>query len=201
MHTQGLAAHEALYSLFNVRLNTQPMGSKPTNEQLKAAIPAICKVIAQIPCFYVFETFIASRFSSGDTEQALRAVMHNASMDSTLTSLRAFNEFFTARSRPDDVRSRDFPGIGMQPFLPTQDAIDINKFLSHITTPRAGISIKQWPLYEMMILGMQHGIDFLSTIEITFPPSTKEDIDELHGVLKVTKRLIKQLEKQNERES
>jgi hypothetical protein len=173
------------------------MPAKPTTEQLHAVTHAICKVIAQIPCFHLFEAYVAHRFSSTETEIALRAITYNAALDSTLMSLRSFNEFFTSDRRKDDIRASDFLGVSMQTFLAPDDATAINKYLAHITTPRADIVTKHWFIDDMVLLGLQHGIEFLSTIETTFPPSTEAALAELRGVRDVVRRLIPNIKKRN----
>ena len=72
------------------------MVKKPTTEQLQQSIHVICKVIGQIPCFHLYEYYVAHRFSTTESEIALRAVTHNAALDSALISLRCFNEFFNS---------------------------------------------------------------------------------------------------------
>jgi hypothetical protein len=72
---------------------------KPTTEQLQQSIHVICKVIGQIPCFHLYEKFVAGRFSTSETEVSLRAMTHNAALDSALISLRCFNEFLLLPAR------------------------------------------------------------------------------------------------------
>jgi hypothetical protein len=120
---------------------------------------------------------------------------HNAALDSTLMSLRCFNEFFGSERQKDDIRASDFPGITMQPFLAPDDAKAINKYLAHITAIRADIVTKHWFLDGMVLLGLQHGVDFLSTIETTFPPTSEATLAELGGVREVVRRLIPRIKR------
>ena len=167
----------------------------PTAEQLQAVTHAICKVIAQIPCFHIFEDYIAQRFSSTETEISLKAITHNAALDSTLMSLRAFNEFFTSDRRQDDILASDFPGVSMQTFLAPDDATAMSKYLAHISATRADIVTKHWFLDDMVVLGLQHGITFLSIIESTFPPATDLAQAELRGVRDAARLLISKITK------
>jgi len=166
------------------------MITKPTSEQLQQSIGVICKVIGQIPCFHVYEENVAQRFSATETETALSAMMHNAALDSTLISLRCFNEFFGSHRRDDDIRASDFPGVTMQPFLSRDDENAIHKYLAHITVTRSNTATKPWFVDHMVIFGLQHGVQFLSIIEDTFPPNTEAGRIELSCVREAARLLI-----------
>ncbi len=170
----------------------------PTREQLQQSIHIICKTIGQIPCFHLYEEFVANRFSTSEAEVSLRAMIHNAALDSAMISLRCFNEFFATTRRKDDIRASDFPGVTMQPFLPPPEATAIHKYLAHVTVSRGDIVTKPWFLDDMVLLGLQHGILFLSTIETTFPPPTDDGQAELRGVRVAAHRLIPRIAKRNE---
>src|SRR5712692_2505669 len=108
------------------------MASQPTTQQLRRAASVICKVIGQIPCFHVYEEYIARRFGTGDSERALLAMTHNAALDSALLNLRCFNEFFKPAGRRDDLRAHHF-GLSSQPFLTHDEEKAIHKHLAHLT--------------------------------------------------------------------
>jgi hypothetical protein len=169
---------------------------KPTAEQLHQSIGIICKVIGQIPAFHVYEQYVSSRFGDGETETALKATIHNAALDSTLIHLRCFNEFFRQRGRPDDIRACHFPKVTLQPFLALSDAQAIDKYLAHITTIRSDIVSKDWLIDEMVITGLQQGIEFLTLIETHFPNMSDATKSELDGVREVVRRLIPKIAKQ-----
>ena len=171
------------------------MPAKPANEQLQQSIHVICKIIGQIPCFHLYEEYVAHRFSTSESEISLRAMTHNAALDSTLMDLRCFNEFFTSERQQDDIRASDFPGVSMRTFLAPDDAKAINKYLAHITATRADIVSKHWFLDDMVLLGLQHGLKFLSTIETTFPPASEAARAELCGVRDIVRRLIRRIQK------
>lgn len=175
------------------------MPAKPTTEQLQQAIGVICKVIAQIPCFHLYEEKISQRFLTSETETALKAIMHNAALDSTLISLRSFNEFFSSHRQYDDVRASDFPGIAMKPFLSAHDNRAIHKYLAHITVTRSDIVTKSWLIDDMVVVGLQNGVQFLSMIENSFPPQTEAGRKELRGVRDVARLLIPRIAKLDER--
>ena len=169
------------------------MPTKPTREQLQQSIHVICKVIGQIPCFHLYEENVAKRFST--KEIALKAMTHNAALDSALIRLRCFNEFFSPNRKKDDIRAGDFPGVLMQPFLKPDDETAINKYLAHITVTSSNIVTKPWFLDEMVILGLQHGVTFLSTIEANFPPHVKVIRSELCGVRDAARQLIPKIKR------
>jgi hypothetical protein len=169
----------------------------PTTEQLQQSTQIICKVIGQISCFHICEEFVLHRFSTSTSEVSLSAITRNAALDSALISLRCFNEFFANTRQKDDIRANDFPGVKMQPFLPPDDVNAIHKYLAHITVIRADMVTKPWFLDEMVILGLNHGIKFLSTIETTFPPATDEGRAELREVREVAVRLVRRIAERN----
>jgi hypothetical protein len=171
------------------------MTMKPTTEQLQESIHAICKVIGQIPCFHLYEEHVARRFSTSEPEISLKAMTHNAALDSALISLRCFNEFFGADRKKDDIRASDFPGVTMQPFLSPAEATDIHKNLAHITITRSDVVTKPWFVNSMVLLGLQHGIAFLSVIETTFPPTTEAGRAELRGVRDAARFLVSKITK------
>ena len=86
----------------------------------------------------------------------------------------------------------------MQPFLPLGDKMAIHKYLAHITVIRSDIVTKPWFLDDMVILGLQHGVKFLSTIEASFPPHTEAVRAELCGVRDATRQLIPKITKRHE---
>lgn len=168
---------------------------KPTTEHLRKSIHVICKVIGQIPCFHLYEEHVAHRFSTSEAEISLRAMTQNAALDSTLISLRCFNEFFGANRQKDDIRASDFPGVTMQPFLPPDEAMAIHKYLAHITITRLDVVTKPWFINSMVLLGLQHGIAFLSAIEATFPPTSEAERTEVRGVRDAARLLISKITK------
>lgn len=158
------------------------MAAQPTTEQLQRTVRVICKVIGQIPCFQIYEDYIARRFGAGEAEISLMAMTHNAALDSALLNLRCFNEFFKPDGRKDDVRVTHFPGLLMQPFLDPDDEQAINKHLAHLTLPRADVAAAPWLLDKMALLGLQHGIQFLTFIESGFPMNSEAADAEVSGI-------------------
>lgn len=173
------------------------MTSPPTTEQLQRAVSVVCKVIGQIPCFHLYEQYIARHFASDEAERALMAMTHNAALDSALLNLRCFNEFFKPNGKPDDVRAYHFPGLSMQPFLSVDDEQAIHKHIAHLTINRSDLAAKLWMLDNMTILGLQHGIRFLSFIDTQFPMHSEAAYVELRGVREAASRLIQKIVKRH----
>lgn len=167
----------------------------PTIEQLQQSVGVICKVIGQIPAFHICEDFVSHRSAADVSETALKAIIHNAALDSSLISLRCFNEFFRPDGKSDDVRSYHFPGVSLQPFLAPTDETAIHKYLAHITVTRSDIVTKTWLIDAMVILGLQHGIAFLTLVESGFPLHSEEAASELRGVREAALRLIPRIAK------
>src|SRR5437667_74226 len=116
----------------------------PTPAQLHLAVSVLNKLIAQIPCFHIFEEYVAPLFPTSETGHALRDITHNAALDSTFLSLRCFNEFFKPNGRKDDIRAYHFPDLSLKPFLSDDDVTSIDKYLAHVTTTRLDIVTKRW---------------------------------------------------------
>jgi hypothetical protein len=171
------------------------MNAARTTEQLEQFVSIICKVIGQIPAFHIYEEYVAHRFATGETETSLRAMTHNAALDSTLISLRCFNDLFRPGGRPDDIRAYHFQGVSLQQFLSPTDAQSIDKYLAHITTIRSDIVTKQWWIDGMVILGLQHGVEFLTLVESSFPLHDDATRNELRSVREVVRRLIPMITK------
>lgn len=174
------------------------MPVNPTTEQLQEAVSVISKVIGQIPCFHIYDVYVAQRFGTTESEISLKAFIHNAVLDSTLISLRCFNEFLKPGSRSDDIRVHHFPGLSMAPFLTQDDEQAIHKYLAHITITRSDIVTKPWMLGDMVILGLQHGVRFLSDIETGFPLHSAAASAELRGVRDAASLLIPLIAKRHD---
>ncbi len=158
------------------------MSTPPTKEQLQRMVPVVCKLVGQIPCFHVFEEYVAQRFGKGEAEVSLQAYMHNAALDSALLSLRCFNEFFKPGGREDDVRAHHFPVPALSPFLPPDEERAIHKHLAHLTLTRMNLAETPWYVDQMVLRGLEHGIRFLSPVESGFPLGSESAAHELRGV-------------------
>lgn len=113
-------------------------------------------------------------------------------MDSTLLSLRCFNEFFKPNGWKDDIRAYHFLGLSMKPFLPDDDVSAIDKYLAHVTTTRLDMVSKTWMIDDLVVLGLTHGIELLSFIDSSFPTpdeATRKEVCDVHEV--ITRQLHK----------
>lgn len=169
--------------------------SKYSPEQLQKMVPIVCKVVAQMPCFHVYEDFVARRFCAGQVEESLRAIVHNATLDSALISLRCFNEFLKQGGREDDVRSRHFPVPTPMPFLTREEENSIHKYLAHLTLTRMDLVATPWLIDSMVLRGLQAGIQFLGAVDTGFPMQDQNAKTELDGVLEACKRLAERIAK------
>jgi hypothetical protein len=176
------------------------MPKKRTAKQLQRAVNRICKVIGQIPCFYIYENYVARRFATNAAEIALKAMIHNAAMDSSLVNLRCFNEFFRPNSKLDDVRAHHFSGLSMRPFLTSEEERAINKYLAHLTTSGSEIATKPWLLDDMTVRGLQHGIQFLSFIEAQFSLNSDMDRIEVRGVRDAARLIVTKIAKPDDKQ-
>jgi len=174
----------------NKAADSRRMMKNPTTKQLQLSISVICKVIGQIPCFHIYEKHVAHRFTTTVPEISIRAVTHNSFLDSALMNLRSFNEFFKPDGRRDDIRSYYYPIQSMPPFLTHSEEQDINKYLAHISAVRSDIVTKPWLIANMTVRGLQHGIQFLSLIEASFPLHTEAASIESREIRDVARLLI-----------
>jgi hypothetical protein len=166
-----------------------------TTEELEKALRVIFKAIGQIPFFHTYEQYCAPRNVAGEATQALAAMAHNAAMDSTLLNLRSLNEFFRTDGRPDDIRAHHFSCLSMSPFLTPADEEEINKHLAHLTFGRAEIDAKPWELDRLVVSGLQHGIQFLSFIDASFPVLSDAARTELRDVREAASIVIRKVVK------
>jgi hypothetical protein len=172
------------------------MPNTPTPEELQKAVSVICKVIGQMTCFHFYELHVPKRFGSIQSEITLETIIYNAVLDSALLNIRCFNEFFQEKGRKNDVRAHHYPGLLMKPFLTPDDVVALNKYLVHITTTRSDIVQKAWLIDQMVLLGLGHGIQFLSFIDTEFPLRDDDTRTELRGIRTLAETVIKHIAKQ-----
>jgi hypothetical protein len=173
------------------------MATQPTPEQLQQMVRVVCKVIGQIPCFHVYEDYIANRFGAGETEISLKAFTHNAALDSALINLRCFNEFFKPNGIKDDVRAYHYPGPTIPPFLEIGDEHAIHKHLAHLTLQRVNLAATPWEVDRMTLLGLQQGVRFLESVETNFPLASLEAKAELVGLREGCNLYISKISRQH----
>jgi hypothetical protein len=90
--------------------------------------------------------------------------LRNATIESSLISIRILNDFFRPRlhSFPTDIRAEDYQGYtSPEPFLSPTEARDLNKQLAHLTTERAENYPKKWAIYDLIRRTHDASITFL----------------------------------------
>jgi hypothetical protein len=122
-----------------------------TTEQLRGGARDFCAVLDQAPSAFVWESCFSREFAENlvpaDSIQALR----NATIESSLLSIRILNDFFAPRRFSTDIRAGEYQGYTFPgEFLSSQEVRDINKYLAHLTTERAGHPPKQWQIYDFI---------------------------------------------------
>lgn len=159
--------------------------------QQEAALSSICKVVGQIPCYHIYEEHVEKLFAQNQV--SLRAIMHNATLDSALVNVRSFNEFFKPGGRKDDIRLRQFTEQEVKPFLTIEDEEDINKYLAHITIPRLGIVTKPWFIDRLVGLSLSRADELFRVSLETFPFKRLEIRAEVEGVRKGIQLVLKKI--------
>jgi hypothetical protein len=98
------------------------------------AATRVLNCINQMFLAYFWQTNLAEFFPKGDAYDRPKDAVHNACVDSTLTSIRSFGHFLDGKGRKDDLMASMFPG-----FIPPPTQLDpkerekINKKVAHMT--------------------------------------------------------------------
>ncbi len=113
-------------------------------------------------------------------------MLQNAAIESSLVSLRALNEFFKPNGRQDDLRASQFPMYETQgAFLSTNDELEINKRLAHLTWHResghSGFAIKAHMMNA--IERMLHFIEYLLNSFLRFGEPEFDEAISLRQIL------------------
>jgi hypothetical protein len=81
-----------------------------TTEQLRGGARDFCAVLDQAPSAFVWESYFSRAFAENpvpaDSLQALR----NATIQSSLLSIRILKDFFAKRRFPTDIRAGEYQG-------------------------------------------------------------------------------------------
>jgi hypothetical protein len=122
-----------------------------TTEQLRRGARDFCAVLDQAPSAFVWESYFSRAFAENavpaDSLQALR----NATIESSLLSIRILNDFFAQRRFPTDIRAGEYQGYTSPgEFLSSQEVRALNNYLAHLTTERAEHPPKQWQIYDFI---------------------------------------------------
>ena len=96
--------------------------------------------------------FFLPRFQNGIVDADKLDNLRNATIESSLLSIRILNDFFRADGFPTDIKAHHYGGFcSPGEFLSATERTDINKHLAHLTTERADTFPKPWALYDLVI--------------------------------------------------
>jgi hypothetical protein len=122
-----------------------------TTEQLRGGARDFCAVLDQAPSAFVWESNFSHAFAENSVPADSLQALRNATIESSLLSIRILNDFFAQRRFSTDIRAGEYQGYTSPgEFLSSQEVRDLNKYLAHLTTERAEHSPKQWQLYDFI---------------------------------------------------
>ncbi len=133
-----------------------------TLEQLRGGSRDFCAVLDQAPSAYVWESYFTHAFAQAAVPPDSLEALRNATIESSLLSVRILNDFFAPRRYPSDITASDYEQYASPgQFLTTDEARDLNKYLAHLTTERAEFSPKPWSIYDLLRRAHDAAITFL----------------------------------------
>jgi hypothetical protein len=133
-----------------------------TLEQLRGGARDFCTVLDQAPSAFVWESYFTKAFAKSPVPPDSREALRNATIESSLLSVRILNDFFAPRRYPTDIRASDYSGYSSPgKFLTDREAKDLNKYLAHLTTERAEFHPKPWPIYDLLRRALDAAVTFL----------------------------------------
>jgi hypothetical protein len=122
-----------------------------TIDQLRGGARDFCTVIDQVPTAFMWESYFSGRVASSSVGPNALEALRNATIESSLLSIRLLNDFFARRRYPTDIRAEDYVGYASpNQFLTSDEACALNKHLAHLTTERADAFPRGWSIYEMI---------------------------------------------------
>ncbi len=120
--------------------------------QLQGGARDFCSVLDQVPTAFFWKSLFLPRFQNGTVDAVKLENLGNATLDSSLLSIRILNDFFRADGRPTDVKAHHYGGFCPPgEFLSASECTDINKHVAHLTTERADMVPKSWPLEDLVV--------------------------------------------------
>lgn len=102
---------------------------------------------------------------SGNPRSWRLETIENACLDTTLLALRDLDDFFRAKTKPDDLRASDFGYSGGHSFLTTTEREAINKRVAHTTTVGSASPGFRWDILELETKGISQVLEFLRWVE------------------------------------
>jgi hypothetical protein len=128
-----------------------PPRATHTDDQLRGGARDFCAVLDQVPSAFMWESYFSRSLADSSIGPNAREALRNATIESSLLSIRLLNDFFTVRRYPTDIRAEDYVDyISPGQFLDSDEARALNKHLAHLTTERADAFPRGWSIYDMI---------------------------------------------------
>jgi hypothetical protein len=122
-----------------------------TTEQLRGGARDFCAVLDRVASAFVWESYFSREFAESLVPADSLQALHNATIESSLLSIRILNDFFAQRRFSTDIRAGEYQGYTSRgEFLSSQEVRELNKYLAHLTTERAEHPPKQWQIYDFI---------------------------------------------------
>jgi hypothetical protein len=145
-----------------------------TLEQLRRGIVDFCAVVDQAGIGFMWNWVLLPEFLKAKMKQEdspvkpteVMEVVRNATIESSLISLRALDEFFDdKRGRPNDIRAHHYEGYSSPGRFLTKEEYDlIGRRIAHLTIDRADSSQEPWKITELIRRSCERAADFLAFI-------------------------------------
>jgi hypothetical protein len=131
-------------------------------DQLRGGARDFCFVLDQVSLAFMWEFYFSQKFAASSVGTNAMEVLRNATIGSSLLSLRLLNDFFLPRRYPNDIRAEDYVGYASPAqFLDTAEARSLNKHLAHLTTERADAYPTSWSIYDMIRRAHDAAVTFI----------------------------------------
>ena len=125
---------------------------KPSIPQLQGGARDFCAVLDQAPTAFFWDSYFLPRFQNDTVATDMLENLRNATIESSLWSIRMLNDFFRADGFQTDIKAHHYDNFcAPEEFLSSNERTDINKHLAHLTTERADIFPKSWDYYDLVV--------------------------------------------------
>jgi len=151
----------------------------PSISQLQGGVRDFCAVLDQTPTAFFWESFYMPHFRNSEVSADHLDALRNATIESSLLSIRILNDFFRAGGFPTDIKAHHYLGFSSPgEFLTPTERTNINKHLAHLTTERADAFPRSWPFYDLVVRAHNSAETFigflLSPIAAPYRPTNFE---------------------------
>ena len=149
-----------------------------TTEQLRGGARDFCTVLDQVPSAYMWEDYFSEKLTTSSVAPNALEALRNATIESSLLSIRLLNDFFLPRRYPTDIRAEDYAGYASPgQFLDSAEARALNKHLAHLTTERADAHPKGWSIYDMVRRAHDAAVTFVRFLASPQGDQYRPDMD------------------------